>query len=138
MPSGALQRAATGAPLCSNRARGPTLLPPAAGNEAQREFMSSVCRQKTRDFSKACHHWRLDIFPPSALENNSIVSTAMLAVIFGAMAVVGSVYAAIRTGNDTLLWRLTWYFADSLVIVVAGAIVRMHRLAGKSRPSVSA
>jgi hypothetical protein len=62
----------------------------------------------------------------------------MLALIFGAMAVVGSVYAAIRTGNDAPLWRLTWYFADSFVIVLAGAIVRMHRLAGESRPSVSA
>jgi hypothetical protein len=31
----------------------------------------------------------------------------MLALIFEAMAVVGSTYAAIRTGNDALLWRLT-------------------------------
>jgi hypothetical protein len=30
---------------------------------------------------------------------------------------------------------LTWYFADSFVIVIAGAIVRMNRLATKSRPS---
>jgi hypothetical protein len=64
-----------------------------------------------------------------------MVATIVLALIWGAMAVVGSAYAAIRTGNDELLWRLTWYFADSFVIVVAGAIVRIHRLTSKSRPS---
>ena len=64
-----------------------------------------------------------------------MVATIALALIWGAMAVVGSTYAAIRTGNDEFLWRLTWYFADSFAIVVAGAIVRMHRLAVISRPS---
>jgi hypothetical protein len=72
-----------------------------------------------------------------AAKEREIVTTAMLALIFGGMALAGSIYAAIRTGNDTLLWRLTWYFADSFVIVLAGAIVRMHRLAGKSRPSAA-
>jgi hypothetical protein len=66
-----------------------------------------------------------------------MVATIVLALIWGTMAVVGSRYAAIRSGNDALLWRLTWYFADSFVIVVAGAIVRMNRLATKSRPSAA-
>lgn len=66
-----------------------------------------------------------------------MVATIVLALIWGAMAILGSTYAAIRSGNDALLWRLTWYFADSFVIVVAGAIVRMHRLATKSRPSAT-
>ncbi len=68
-----------------------------------------------------------------------MVATTMLALIFVAMAVVGSAYAAIRTGNDALLWRLTWYFADSFVIVVAGAIVRTHRLSSfnAARPTRS-
>lgn len=64
-----------------------------------------------------------------------MATTTMLALIFGAMAVVGSTYAAIRIGNGALLWRLTWYFADSFAIVVAGAIVRTHRLAAAARPS---
>lgn len=72
-----------------------------------------------------------------AAKEREIVTTAMLALIFGVMALVGSLYAAIRTGDGTMLWRLTWYFADSLVIVVAGAIVRMHRLAARSRPSAA-
>lgn len=64
-----------------------------------------------------------------------MVATTVLALIWGAMAVVGSAYGAIRTGNDAVLWRLTWYFADSFVMVVAGAIVRTRRLAAKSRIS---
>jgi hypothetical protein len=68
-------------------------------------------------------------------KQREMAATIVLALIWGAMAVVGSAYAAIWTGNDELLWRLTWYFADSFAIVVAGAIVRMHRLAAKSRSS---
>jgi hypothetical protein len=64
-----------------------------------------------------------------------MVATMALALIFGAMAVVGSVYIVTRTGNDALLWRLTWYFADAFAIVIAGAVVRTHRLAAASRPS---
>jgi hypothetical protein len=72
-----------------------------------------------------------------AARESEMVATVILALIFGAIAVVGSTYAAIRTGNDALLWRLTWYFADSFVIVVAGAIVRTRRLATKSRLSAA-
>jgi hypothetical protein len=61
-----------------------------------------------------------------------MVATVSLALIWAAMAVVGSTYAAIRSGNDALFWRLTWYFADSFAIVVAGAIIRMRRPAPKS------
>jgi len=70
-----------------------------------------------------------------AAKEKEMAATTMLVLIFGAMAVVGSTYAAIRTGDAAFLWRLTWYFADSLVIVAAGAIVRTHRLATKSRLS---
>jgi hypothetical protein len=66
-----------------------------------------------------------------------MVATTTLALIFAAMAIVASVYIWIRFGYDASLWRLTWYFADSFVIVVAGAIVRMHRLAAESRPSAA-
>lgn len=55
--------------------------------------------------------------------------------IFAAMAVVGSVYIAMKFGDLASLWRLTWYFADASAVVVAGAIVRTRRLAVQSRLS---
>jgi hypothetical protein len=66
---------------------------------------------------------------------NEMVATIALALTFAAMAVFGSVYVAVKTGDGALLWRLNWYFADSFAIVVAGAIVRTHRLAIASRPA---
>lgn len=72
-----------------------------------------------------------------AARGREMVATAMLGVIFAAMAVVGSTYAALRSGDTALLWRLTWYFADSFAIVVAGVIVRMHRLSSRSRSSAA-
>jgi hypothetical protein len=67
-------------------------------------------------------------------KQTEMVATIILAFIWGAMAVFGSAYAAISTGNAESLWRLTWYFADSFAIVGAGIIVRTHRLAAKVRP----
>lgn len=72
----------------------------------------------------------------AARERETVV-TAALALIFGVIAVAGSTYGAIRTGDYALLWRLTWYFADSLAVVVAGAIVRTCRFAAESRPSAT-
>jgi hypothetical protein len=72
-----------------------------------------------------------------AVRGREMVATAMLAMIFAALAVIGSTYAAIRSGSGELLWRLVWYFADSAALVVAGAIVRMHRLATQSRSSAA-
>jgi hypothetical protein len=65
-----------------------------------------------------------------------ILATTALALIWAALAVVGTTYAAITTGHG-LPWRLTWYFGDSLAIVVAGAVVRALRLAARSRPSAA-
>jgi hypothetical protein len=64
-----------------------------------------------------------------------MVATITLGLIFGAMAVVGSVYILSRTGDAASLWRLTWYFADAFAVLTAGAIVRTHRLAAASRLS---
>jgi hypothetical protein len=66
-----------------------------------------------------------------------IVITTMLAFIFGASVIVGSTYGAVRYGIDPIFWRLTCYLGDLFVIVVAGAIVRTHRLAPKSPPSAA-
>jgi hypothetical protein len=64
-----------------------------------------------------------------------MVATIALGLIYGAMAVVGFIYAVTKTGNDALLWRLTWIFADAFAIVTTGAVVRTHRLAATSHPS---
>ncbi|HKV78900.1 MAG TPA: permease prefix domain 2-containing transporter [Candidatus Sulfotelmatobacter sp.] len=66
-----------------------------------------------------------------------MVTTATVALIFAASAVVGSTYGAIRYGIDPVFWRLTCYLVDLFVIVVAGAIVRTRRLAPKSSPSAA-
>lgn len=69
-----------------------------------------------------------------AAREREMIATTTLALIFTAMAIAASVYIVIRFGYDASLWRLTWSFVDSFVIVVAGAIVRTHRLAARSRP----
>lgn len=64
-----------------------------------------------------------------------IVATMMLGAFYCGLAVVGTVHGVAATGDAALLWRLKWYFADAFAIVIAGAIIRMHRLAASSRPS---
>jgi hypothetical protein len=50
-----------------------------------------------------------------------------LAMIFGAMAVIGSLAFVIRGGDYAYLLRLSWYFTDSLAVVLGAVIVRMLR-----------
>lgn len=64
-----------------------------------------------------------------------MVVTITLALIQWAMVVVAFVYVVTTTGHGALLWRFTWAFADCFAIVLAGAMVRTHRLAVLSRPS---
>ena len=66
-----------------------------------------------------------------------MVTTATVALIFAASVVAGSTYGAIRYGIEPIFWRLTCYIVDLFVIVVAGAIVRTHRLASKSPPTAA-
>ncbi len=66
-----------------------------------------------------------------------MVATITLGLLYGPIAAAGFIYAVTKTGNDALLWRLTWIFTDAFAIVTAGAIVRMHRLANKSRTSAA-
>jgi hypothetical protein len=58
-----------------------------------------------------------------------MAATLTVGLIFGAMAVAGALAMVTRTGDDVFLWRLTWYFADSLAIVLGGVIVRTRRSA---------
>jgi hypothetical protein len=67
-------------------------------------------------------------------KGREMVATLTLGLIFGAMALLGVVVTLARMGYDPSMWRLTWYFSDSLAIVISGAIVRSHRVAVESRP----
>ena len=64
-----------------------------------------------------------------------MVATITLSLIYGVMAVVGFMYVVTTAGHGALLWRFTWVFADAFAIVIAGAVVRTHRLAAPSRRS---
>ena len=51
----------------------------------------------------------------------------VLAVIFGAMALAGAIVGSIRSSDYGSLWRLQWYFSDSLAVVAGAVVVRMLR-----------
>jgi hypothetical protein len=63
-------------------------------------------------------------------KGREMVATTTLGLIFGAMVVV-ALPAMVTHGIP--LSRLMWNFSDSLAIVIAGAIVRTHRLAAAAR-----
>lgn len=59
----------------------------------------------------------------------------LLALMYAVMAVVGSVFGAIRSGDYATLLRLSWYFTDALSIVLGAILVRVLRLPVTARPS---
>jgi hypothetical protein len=62
-----------------------------------------------------------------------MVATMALGLIFGAMVVVALPVEVMRFGYAMPLSRVMVYFADSLAIVIAGVIVRRHRLGAAAR-----
>lgn len=72
-----------------------------------------------------------------AAKGREMVATIPLALIFGAMALLGSLVMVPRTGDYVFLWRLTWYFADSFAMVIGGVMVRTRRSAATTRPSAA-
>ena len=66
-------------------------------------------------------------------KGREMVATTTLGLIFGAMVVVALPVEVMRFGYATPLSRLMWYSSDSLAIVIAGAIVRTHRLRAAAR-----
>lgn len=54
----------------------------------------------------------------------------VLAIIFAAMALLASVLFVIKGGDAAYLWRLSWYFSDSLAVVLGAAFVRTIRSGG--------
>jgi hypothetical protein len=62
-----------------------------------------------------------------------MVATIALGLISGAMVVVALPVEVMRFGHVIPLSRVMIYLADSLAIVIAGVIVRTHRLRSKTR-----
>ena len=62
-----------------------------------------------------------------------MVATMTLGLVFGAMLVVAFAFTVTHWGYGTALSRAMWNFSDSLAIVIAGAIVRTHRLGAATR-----
>jgi hypothetical protein len=63
-----------------------------------------------------------------------MAAAVALGAIHGMMVVAAFVVVA-WTGNDPLLWRSGWYFADILAIILGAAIVRMLRQSTIEDPS---
>jgi hypothetical protein len=64
-----------------------------------------------------------------AAKGREMVVTGTLGLVLCAMALASLLVVAAQTGDAWFLWFLPWSFADSLAIVVGGAIVRTRRSA---------
>jgi hypothetical protein len=51
----------------------------------------------------------------------------LLALVWAAMSIVGSVFGAIKSEDYGTLFRLSWYFTDSLAIILGALMVRTVR-----------
>ncbi len=89
------------------------------------------------DLAHICTFLMIGLVVALVARRNEMAATISLALIFGAMALLGSVFAAVRDGNLVLLWRLAWYFTDSLAVVLAGAMVRTERMAAVDRHTLA-
>lgn len=69
-----------------------------------------------------------------AAKGSEMAAAVALGAIHGMMVVAAFVVVA-WTGNDPLLWRSGWYFADILAIILGAAIVRMLRQSTIGDPS---
>ena len=61
-----------------------------------------------------------------AASKREMAATMTLSLIYVAMALVAAA-VWMASGHNSLLWRLTWSFADSFAILMGGAIVRTRR-----------
>ncbi len=69
-----------------------------------------------------------------AAKGREMVATVTLGLVLGAMAGAASWAWVARTGDDSILRMLPWYFADSIATVIGGAIVRTRRTATTTLP----
>jgi hypothetical protein len=68
-----------------------------------------------------------------AARGRELVATMSLGLFWGALTVPTFPAVVMRFGFGTALSREMVYFADSLAIVIAGVIVRTHRLGSRTR-----
>ena len=69
-----------------------------------------------------------------AAKGREMVTTMTLALVFGAMTVLAAV-VWVSSGDAAFLWRLPWFFTDSFVVVLGGAIVHSRRFPASTLPS---
>jgi hypothetical protein len=66
-------------------------------------------------------------------KGREMVATMSLGLFWGALTVVSFPAVVMQSGYGTALSRVMVYFADSLAIVIAGMIIRTHRLGAAGR-----
>ena len=66
-------------------------------------------------------------------KGREMVATMSLGLFWGALTVASFPAVVMQSGYGTALSRVMVYFADSLAIVIAGMIVRTHRLRAAGR-----
>jgi len=75
----------------------------------------------------------------AAAKGREMTATVALGLFMSALGVAGCLMMVARTGDYEFLfrWALPAVFADSIAIVVGGAIVRTRRSAAATRPSAA-
>ena len=68
-----------------------------------------------------------------AARGREMVATTILGLYWAALTVVSLPTTVTHLGYGIALSRVMWYFSDSLAIVIAGAIIRTHRLGASAR-----
>src|ERR1700733_4420309 len=66
-------------------------------------------------------------------KGREMVATMSLGLFWGALTVASFPAVVMQSGYGTAFSRAMVYFADSLVMVIAGVIVRTHRLGSRTR-----
>src|ERR1700677_2450319 len=66
-------------------------------------------------------------------KGREMVATMSLGLFWGVLTVASFPAVVMQSGYGTALSRVTVYFADSMAIVIAGTIVRTHRLGAAAR-----
>jgi hypothetical protein len=68
-----------------------------------------------------------------AARGREMVTTISLGLLWGALTVASFPFVVAQSGYGLALSRAAVYFADSLAIVIAGVIIRTHRLRAATR-----
>jgi hypothetical protein len=88
------------------------------------------------DIEHAISFFFVGCFVALLARKREMAPAVALAIVYAAMALVASVNFVIRGGDYGYLLRLSWYFTDSLAVVLGAALVRTLRpdLGGRPLP----